>query len=93
VADHPAASPIGQLTTGDSAMGEKAKHETEDLINETLQGVNAIKRALSAEEKVTAAQIHIFLKQAQQALDNGDTDGGHGLATKAKQLLDELTQP
>jgi hypothetical protein len=87
------ASPIGQLTTGDSAMGEKAKHETEDLINETLQGVNAIKRSLSTEEQVTAAQIHAFLKQAQQALDNGDTDGGRGLATKAKQLLDELTKP
>jgi len=87
------ASPIGQLTTGDSATGEKSKHETEDLINETLQGVNAIKRALSTEEQVTAAQIHAFLKQAQQALDNGDTDGGHGLATKAKQLLDELTKP
>jgi outer membrane biosynthesis protein TonB len=87
------ASPIGQLTTGDSATGEKAKHETEDLINETLQGVNAIKRPLSTEEQVTAAQIHAFLKQAQQALDNGDTDGGRGLATKAKQLLDELTKP
>jgi hypothetical protein len=87
------ASPIGQLTTGDSAMGEKAKHETEDLINETLQGVNAIKRSLSTEEKVTAAQIHTFLKQAQQALDNGDTDGGNTLATKAKLLLDELTKP
>ncbi len=92
-ADHETASPIGQLTTGDSAMGEKAKHETEDLINETLQGVNAIKRALSTEEQVTAANIHTFLKQAQQALDNGDTDGGQLLATKAKLLLDELTKP
>ncbi len=92
-ADHETASPIGQLTTGDSAMGEKAKHDTEDLINETLQGVNAIKRTLSTEEKVTAAKIHTLLKQAQQALDDGDTDGGHGLAAKAKQLLDELTKP
>jgi hypothetical protein len=86
-------SPIGQLTTGDSAMGEKAKHETEDLISETLQGVNGIKRTLSTEEQVTAAKIHTFLKQAQQALDNGDTDGGQLLATKAKLLLDELTKP
>ena len=86
------ASPIGQLTTGDSAMGEKAKHETADLISETLQGVNAIKRPLSSEEKVTALQIHTYLKQAQQALDTGDTDGAHNLATKAKLLLDELTK-
>ncbi len=86
-------SPIGQLTTGDSAMGEKAKHETSDLIGETEQGLNGIKRSLSTEEKVTAAQIRTFLKQAQQALDNGDTDGAKTLATKAKLLLDELTKP
>jgi hypothetical protein len=86
-------SPIGQLTTGDSAMGEKAKHETADLIGATEQGLSGIKRSLSTEEKVTAAQIRTFLKQAQQALDNGDTDGAHTLATKAKLLLDELTKP
>ena len=86
-------SPIGQLTTGDSATGEKAKHETADLISSTEQGVSGIKRSLSTEEKVTAAQIRTFLKQAQQALENGDTDGAHGLALKAKLLLDELTKP
>ena len=94
VADHPGAtSPIGVLTTGDSAMGERTKHETADLIAETQQGLNGIKRSLSAEEKVTAAQIRTFLKQSQQALDSGDTDGAKGWATKAKLLLDELTKP
>jgi hypothetical protein len=86
-------SPIGQLTTGDTAAGERTKHETADLISTTLQGLNGIKRPLSSDEKVTAAQIHTFLKQAQQALDTGDADGGHTLATKAKLLLDELTKP
>lgn len=86
-------SPIGQLTTGDSAMEERTKRATVDLIGETQQGLASLKRALSNEEKVTAVQIHTFLNQAQQALDNGDTDGAHGLATKAKQLLDELTKP
>ena len=86
-------SPIGQLTTGDSALGERTKHETADLIGETQQGLGGIKRSLSPEEKVTATQIRTFLKQAQQALDNGDTDGAHTLATKAKLLLDELTKP
>lgn len=87
------ASPIGQLTTGDSALGERTKHETSDLISETQQGLNGIRRSLSNDEKSTAAQIRNYLKQAQQALDNGDTDGGHLLATKAKVLLDELTKP
>jgi hypothetical protein len=86
-------SPIGQLTTGDSATEEKSKRETADLINATQQGLSGIKRNLSNEEKVTSTQIHTFLKQAQQALDNGDTEGAHGLAMKAKQLLDELTTP
>jgi hypothetical protein len=86
-------SPIGQLTTGDSALGERTKHETADLIGGTQQGLNGIKRSLSTDEQVTASQIRTFLKQAQQALDTGDTDGAHTLATKAKLLLDELTKP
>jgi hypothetical protein len=86
-------SPIGQLTTGDSALGERTKHETADLIGGTQQGLNGIKRSLTTDEQVTASQIRTFLKQAQQALDTGDTDGAHTLATKAKLLLDELTKP
>jgi hypothetical protein len=89
------ASPIGQLTLtpGDSASGERTKHETSDMISETQQGMSGIKRSLSTEEKSVEAQIRNYLKQAQQALDNGDTDGAHLLATKAKVLLDELTKP
>jgi hypothetical protein len=87
------ASPIGQLTTGDSALGERTKHETADLIGGTQQGLSGIKRSLSTDEQVTASQIRTFLKQAQQALDTGDTDGAHTLATKARLLLDELTKP
>jgi outer membrane biosynthesis protein TonB len=86
-------SAIGQLTIGDPASGERTKHETADLIGATQQGLIAIKRPLSNEEKATAGQIHNYLKQAQQALDNGDADGAHLLATRAKVLLDELTKP
>ncbi len=88
-----AATPIGELTTGDVALGEKTKHETADLITETQKGLNGIKRSLSTDETTTATQIRTFLKQAQMALDNGDTDGALTLATKAKLLLDELTKP
>jgi hypothetical protein len=86
-------SPIGQLTTGDSALGERTKHETADLIGGTQQALRGIKRSLSTDELVTASQIRTFLKQAQQELDSGDTDGAHTLATKAKLLLDEITKP
>jgi hypothetical protein len=87
-------SAIGQLTIGDSLSGEKTKHETADLIGTTQQGLIAInKRTLSNEEKATVAQIHNYLKQAQQAMDNGDADGARLLATRAKVLLDELMKP
>lgn len=86
-------SPIGELTTGDVALGAKTKHETANLISETHKGLTEVKRPLSVEEKTTSAQILTFLKQAQMALDNGDTDGALTLATKAKLLLDELTKP
>ena len=89
----PSGSPIGQLTTGDMASGEKTKRETLDLIGETQQGLLGIKRSLSDDEKTTVVQIRNYLKQAQQALDTGDGDGAHLLATKAKALLAELAKP
>jgi hypothetical protein len=87
-----AASPIGELTTGDSAEAQQTKHDTTNLIAQTEQGLAGIKHPLSGDQQTTAEQIRTFLKQAQMALDNGDTEGAHTLATKAKLLLDELTK-
>jgi hypothetical protein len=84
------ASPIGQLTTGDSATQAKAKQDTLNLISTTEQGVGNIKRPLSDEEQATLLRIRTFIRQAKQALDTGDSDGALTLATKAKLLLDEL---
>lgn len=86
----PAASPIGELTAGNSQEQAQTSHEAADLIKMTKDGVDAIKRELSPDEKKTVADIRTFLKQADQALKNGDVDGAYGLATKAKILLDEL---
>ncbi len=83
-------SAIGQLTGGDSATEEQTKRDTISLISATDRGLTGIKRTLSSEEQTTAAQIRTFLTQAKLALDNGDSDGAHTLATKAKLLLDEL---
>jgi outer membrane biosynthesis protein TonB len=85
-------SPIGQLTTGDSATQGKTKQDTLNLISTTEQGLAGIKRTLSKEEETTVTQIHTFLKQAKQALGTGDSDGALTLATKAKLLLDELVK-
>ncbi|MGI8770443.1 MAG: hypothetical protein ACR2JE_03300 [Acidobacteriaceae bacterium] len=85
------ASPIGQLTTGNTPDAGQSHHDAGDLIHSTQNGVNNLKRTLSAEETKIVIQIHSFLQQAQKALDNGDNDGAYTLATKAHVLLDELT--
>jgi hypothetical protein len=92
LAGPPASSPIGELTAGDSASTAQTSRQAEDLIKNTQDGVDKIKRSLSPDEKKTLAEIGAFLKKAQQALANGDVDGAYGLATKAKLLLDEVTQ-
>jgi len=87
-----AASPIGQLSTGDVADQAQVRKDTVDLITNTENGVNSIKRTLNAQEQETATQIRTFLRNAKQALSNDDLDGAHTLATKAKVLLDELNK-
>lgn len=88
-----AASPIGTLTTGVGESSGQKRRETSDLINNTEQGLNGIKRSLSTQEQETATQIRTFLKQAKEALKIDDVDGANTLATKAKVLLAELTTP
>lgn len=88
-----AVSPIGQLSSGEGGAGSQKRRETSDLINNTEQGLNNIKRTLSASEQETAAQIRVYLKQAKKALTVDDLDGASTLATKAKVLLEELTKP
>jgi outer membrane biosynthesis protein TonB len=85
----PSVSAIGQLSGG--ASGD-SRSETEELINSTEKGVNGISRSLNDSETKTAAQIHVFLKQAREALNTGDVDGASTLAKKAKVLLAELNQ-
>lgn len=86
------ASPIGQLTSGDSATQAQARRDTLTTISATNDGLAHIHRSLSADEQTTVTKIRTFLKQAKQALDSGDSDGALTLATKAKLLLDELTK-
>jgi hypothetical protein len=84
----PSVSAIGQLSSGDPSDLSK---ETEDSIAATENGLKAINRSLSDQEKRTVAQIKEFLKQAHAALATGDVDGAHTLAVKAKVLLGELS--
>lgn len=91
-AEPTAASPIGELTPGDTPEQAQKGKDTGDLINKTEDGLNSIKRKLSAQEQETVSQIKAFLTKAKTALTNQDFDGAYVLATKAKVLLDELNK-
>jgi hypothetical protein len=81
---------IGQLTAGPTPDTSGSRQQAATLIDSTQRGVNSL-RNLNGDQNKTVVQIRSFLDQAQRALHNGDVDGAHTLATKAKTLLDELT--
>ncbi len=81
---------IGQLTAAPSPDSSGSRQQASDLIDSTQRGVNSLHN-LNGDQNKTVAQIRSFLDQAERALHNGDVDGAHTLATKAKTLLDELT--
>jgi hypothetical protein len=83
-------TPIGQLTAGPTQDTVGSRQQAVELIDSTQRGVNSL-RNLNGDQSKTVAQIRSFLDQAQRALHNGDVDGAHTLATKARTLLDELT--
>lgn len=86
----PEMSPIGQLsTTNDTANTADRQNIAKD-IDSTETGLNAIKRAFSADEQKTVTQIRTFITRARDALRADDLDGARTLSTKAKLLLQEL---
>jgi hypothetical protein len=88
--DTAAPTSIGQLTAAPSPESSGSRQQASDLIDSTQRGVNSLHN-LNGDQTKTVAQIRSFLDQAERALHNGDLDGAHTLATKAKTLLDELT--
>ena len=88
--DTSTSTPIGQLTAGPTQDTNGSRQQAATLIDSTQRGVASL-RNLNGDQNKTVAQIRSFLDQAERALHNGDVDGAHTLATKAKTLLDELT--
>ena len=88
--DTSTSTPIGQLTAGPTQDTSGSRQQAATLIDSTQRGVASL-RNLNGDQNKTVAQIRSFLDQAERALNNGDVDGAHTLATKAKTLLDELT--
>jgi hypothetical protein len=78
---------VGKLSSGDPSG---LRRQTVDSMTGTERKLNSIGRTLNSQEQTTGTQIRSFLKQAWEALANGDVDGAHTLAAKAKILLSEL---
>jgi hypothetical protein len=85
----PEVSAIGQLSSGEPA---DLRTDTVNLLNNTEHSLKTLNRKLTDQEEKTSAQITEYIKQARAALASNDLDGAHTLATKAKLLLNELTQ-
>jgi hypothetical protein len=82
-------SAIGQLSSGEPA---DLRTDTVNSLNSTEHSLKTLNRKLTDQEEKTSAQITEYIKQARAALASNDLDGAHTLATKAKLLLNELTQ-
>jgi len=82
-------SAVGQLSSPEPS---DMRLETDASIAATERGLNGLSRNLSGPERKTASQIREYLKQAREAILNGDVDGARTLAAKAKVLLGELDQ-
>jgi len=83
-------SPIGQLSTPNDTSNTGDRHAINEQIDATENGVNAIKRALSADEQKTVAQIRAYISKARDALKADDLDAARIQSNKAHQLLDQL---
>ena len=83
----PAVSAMGQLSSGDPP---DLRRQAEDSIASTEKGLSELGHSLSEQDQKTVEHIRDFLKQAKQALADGDLDGASTLAAKARVLLQEL---
>lgn len=87
------ASPIGQLAVAGDATNTPRQNHVKDEIDSTEKGLNGITRQLSKDEQATATQIRTYIAKARDAMKQDDVEGANTLITKAKVLLDELTNP
>jgi hypothetical protein len=83
---------IGQLSTPND-VNAAGRQQISGQIDATENGLNAIKRPLSADEQKTVTLIRQYITRARDALKVDDLDGAGILSSKAKQLLQELTKP
>ncbi|HWR13363.1 MAG TPA: hypothetical protein VN577_00935 [Terriglobales bacterium] len=84
----------GPLTAA-SISHDEALHQkldTTQLIEATESNLRGLNRTLSSNEQTEVQHIRSYVKEAQNAMGNGDFERAYNLALKAHLLSDELTK-
>jgi cytoskeletal protein RodZ len=79
----------GQISPAGDVVGH-GEPSTEQLLQNTENGLNNLKRQLSADEQATVTQIREFVNQSRQATKDNDAMRAHNLAVKAHLMCDDL---
>lgn len=80
---------IGALSSGGDTS-PKAQQEAAGLIAANERRIGGFSAQKVEAEKAQLSTVRNFQRQAQEALNSGDTEGAKTLATKAKLLLDDI---
>ncbi len=80
---------IGALSSGGDTS-PRAQQEAANLIAANEKRISGLSTQKVEEEKAQISKVRNFQRQAQEALNSGDTEGAKTLATKAKLLLDDI---
>ena len=83
---------LGQLTTGGEANNAALRQSAEDLLRAQQRRLVALPPAVAAAHSDQTERARLFLRDADEAWKKLDIEGTRTLATKAKVLLDEITQ-
>jgi len=80
---------IGALSSGGDAS-PRVQQEAAGLIAANDKRLNGLSTQKVEQERAQISKVRNFQRQAQEALNSGDTEGAKTLATKAKLLLDDI---
>jgi hypothetical protein len=83
---------LGQLTAGGEANNAALRQGAEDLLRAQQKRLIALPSAVAVAHSEQTERARLFLRDADEAWKKLDIEGTRTLATKAKVLLDEITE-
>ena len=80
---------IGPLTTGGES-NPQSQQQARDLIGSVDRRIVSLPARTADRQREQIRKVRNFLEQAKQALNTGDAEGAINVASKAKQIMDEV---